>query len=675
LESREIKKEEKNETTGSLNALKTISSPLSYPTLTSILPKMQIQPGPLLAQINTPEDLKKFPKEDLVKICDELRQFIIDNVSVYGGHFGASLGVVEMTVALHYILNTPEDQLVWDVGHQAYGHKILTGRKERFHTNRIYGGLSGFPKRKESEYDTFGVGHSSTSISAALGMAVASKYKNSNIQHVAVIGDGSMTGGMAFEAMNHAGVSDTNLLIILNDNCMSIDPNVGALKDYLTDITTSHTYNKVKDEVWKMLGKLSKFGSSAQEVISKVEGAIKSAVLKQSNLFESLNLRYFGPVDGHDVNHLVEILKDLKDIPGPKILHCVTVKGKGYGPAENGNKTTWHAPGTFDKVTGEIFKKVPSKPQAPKYQDVFGHSLVELAEMDSRIMGVTPAMPSGSSLNIMMKAMPDRAFDVGIAEQHAVTFSAGMATQGLVPFCNIYSSFMQRAYDQVIHDVCLQNLPVVFCLDRAGFAGADGPTHHGAYDLAFFRCVPNLVVSSPMNEEELRNLMYTASQFNGPFSIRYPRGNGVMPEWKTPFQEIPVGQGRIVKEGEEVAILTIGHIGNYAVEACQVLAEEGLNPAHYDMRFVKPLDEELLHEVFSKFKKVITVEDGCLMGGFGSAVLEWMMDHGYQAQVKRLGIPDTVIEHGEQIELQRECGFDPEGIAAAVRSLAEVVKA
>lgn len=635
---------------------------------------MQIQPGPLLAQINTPEDLKKFSKDDLVKICDELRQFIVDSVSVYGGHFGASLGVVELTVALHYVLNTPQDQLVWDVGHQAYGHKILTGRREKFHTNRIYGGLSGFPKMKESPYDAFGVGHSSTSISAALGMAVASKYKNSNIQHVAVIGDGSMTGGMAFEAMNHAGVSDTNLLIILNDNCMSIDPNVGALKDYLTDITTSHTYNKVKDEVWRLLGKLSKFGSSAQEVISKVEGAIKSAVLKQSNLFESLNLRYFGPVDGHDVNHLVEILKDLKDIPGPKILHCVTVKGKGFGPAETGNKTTWHAPGTFDKVTGEIFKKVPSSPQAPKYQDVFGHSLVELAEMDSRIMGVTPAMPSGSSMNIMMKAMPDRAFDVGIAEQHAVTFSAGMATQGLIPFCNIYSSFMQRAYDQVIHDVCLQNLPVVFCLDRAGFAGADGPTHHGAYDLAYFRCIPNLVVSAPMDEEELRNLMFTSVQYQGPFSIRYPRGNGVMPEWKTPFREIPVGQGRIIKEGEDVAILTIGHIGNYAVEACETLDKEGLNPAHYDMRFVKPLDESLLHEVFRKFKKVITVEDGCLMGGFGSAVLEWMMDHGYQAQVKRLGIPDAVIEHGEQIELQRECGFDPEGIAEAVRSFVEIEK-
>lgn len=634
---------------------------------------MIIQPGKLLAQIDTPDDLKKFSKDQLVQICDELRQFIVDNVSVYGGHFGASLGVVELTVALHYVLNTPEDQLVWDVGHQAYGHKILTGRKEKFHTNRIYGGLSGFPKRKESDYDTFGVGHSSTSISAALGMAVASKYKGlSKKQHVAVIGDGSMTGGMAFEAMNHAGVSDTNMIIILNDNCMSIDPNVGALKDYLTDITTSHTYNKVKDEVWNLLGKFSKFGSSAQEVISKVEGAVKSAVLKQSNLFESLNLRYFGPVDGHDVHHLVEILSDLRDIPGPKILHCVTVKGKGYAPAENGNKTTWHAPGLFDKVTGEIYKKAPSSPQAPKYQDVFGHTLVELAKANDKIMGITPAMPSGSSLNIMMKEMPDRAFDVGIAEQHAVTFSAGLATQGLIPFCNIYSSFMQRAYDQVVHDVALQNLQVVFCLDRAGFAGADGPTHHGAYDIAYFRCIPNMVVSAPMNEEELRNLMFTATKYQGPFSIRYPRGQGVMPEWRTPMREIPVGQGRIVKEGEDVAILTIGHIGNYAIEACEMLAKEGLNPAHYDMRFVKPLDESLLHEIFGKFKKVVTVEDGCVMGGFGSAVVEWMLDNGYLAQVKRLGIPDRIVEHGEQLELHRECGFDPEGISDAVKELSTV---
>ena len=633
---------------------------------------MLIEPGKLLAQINSPDDLKKFGKDQLVQISEELRQFIVDDVSVYGGHFGAGLGVVELTVALHYVLNTPDDQLVWDVGHQAYGHKILTGRREVFHTNRVYKGISGFPKRKESVYDAFGVGHSSTSISAALGMAAASKYKGEHKrQHVAVIGDGALTGGMAFEAMNHSGVSDANMLIILNDNCMSIDPNVGALKQYLTDITTSQTYNKVKDEVWNLLGKISKFGFSAQDVASKVEGALKSALLKQSNLFESLNLRYFGPVDGHDVNHLVEVLSDLKHIPGPKILHCSTVKGKGYPLAEK-DQTKWHAPGKFDKITGEIAKKVYDTPQPPKYQDVFGHTLVELAEKDEKIMGITPAMPSGSSMNIMMKAMPDRAFDVGIAEQHAVTFAAGLATQGMKPFCNIYSSFMQRAYDQVIHDVCLQELPVVFCLDRAGFAGADGPTHHGAYDLAYFRCIPNLVVSAPMDEEELRNLMYSASKHDGPYSIRYPRGQGVMPDWRRPMSEIPLGQGRIIKEGEDLAILTIGHIGNYAVEAAAALEKEGLNPAHYDMRFVKPLDEALLHEVFTKFKKVITVEDGCLMGGFGSAVLEWMVDHGYSSQVRRLGIPDRVVEHGEQIQLHAECGFDPEGIMNAVRDLSTV---
>lgn len=633
---------------------------------------MLIEPGKLLAQINSPDDLKKFGKDQLVQISEELRQFIVDDVSVYGGHFGAGLGVVELTVALHYVLNTPDDQLVWDVGHQAYGHKILTGRREVFHTNRLYKGISGFPKRKESVYDAFGVGHSSTSISAALGMAAASKHKGEHKrQHVAVIGDGALTGGMAFEAMNHAGVSDANMLIILNDNCMSIDPNVGALKQYLTDITTSQTYNKVKDEVWNLLGKISKFGFSAQDVASKVEGALKSALLKQSNLFESLNLRYFGPVDGHDVNHLVEVLSDLKHIPGPKILHCITVKGKGYPLAEK-DQTKWHAPGKFDKITGEIAKKVYATPQPPKYQDVFGHTLVELAEKDEKIMGITPAMPSGSSMNIMMKAMPDRAFDVGIAEQHAVTFAAGLATQGMKPFCNIYSSFMQRAYDQVIHDVCLQELPVVFCLDRAGFAGADGPTHHGAYDLAYFRCIPNLVVSAPMDEEELRNLMYSATKHDGPYSIRYPRGQGVMPDWRRPMSEIPLGQGRIIKEGEDLALLTIGHIGNYAVEATAALEKEGLNPAHYDMRFVKPLDEALLHEVFTKFKKVITVEDGCLMGGFGSAVLEWMVDHGYNSQVRRLGIPDRVVEHGEQIQLHAECGFDPEGIMDAVRELSAV---
>lgn len=637
---------------------------------------MLIQPGKLLAQIETPDDLRKLDSAQLYEVCTELRQYIIDCVSVYGGHFGASLGVVELTVALHYAFNTPYDQLVWDVGHQAYGHKILTGRRANFHTNRMYGGISGFPKRKESPYDTFGVGHSSTSISAALGMAAASAYKGeTQRQHVAVIGDGAMTAGMAFEAMNHAGVANTNLLIVLNDNCMAIDPNVGALKDYLTDITTSRLYNKAKDEVWTSLGKISKFGKNAQEVVSKIENAIKAALLKQSNLFESLNLRYFGPLDGHDVDHLVSVMKDLRDIPGPKILHCVTVKGKGYAPAEK-EQTKWHAPGLFDKVTGEIRRKTHDKPQPPKYQDVFGHTLLELAEQNDKIFGITPAMPSGSSLNIMMAAMPHRAIDVGIAEQHAVTFSAGLATQGLVPFCNIYSTFMQRGYDQVVHDVCIQELPVVFCLDRAGFAGADGPTHHGAYDLAYMRCIPNMIVFAPMNEQELRNIMYTAQlpgfkDHKAAITIRYPRGEGVMPVWKTPFEEIEIGTGRKVSDGEEVAILTIGHMGNYAVEACKIVSFEGLKPAHYDMRFVKPLDEQMLHEVFTDFNRVITVEDGCLMGGFGSAVLEFMTEHGYTAQIKRLGIPDRIVEHGEPLELHRECGFDPQGIADAVRAFAE----
>lgn len=637
---------------------------------------MLITPGPLLSGINSPEDLKKLDQVELVLLCDELRQFIVDNVSVYGGHFGASLGVVELTVALHYVFNTPNDQLVWDVGHQAYGHKILTGRRDVFHSNRVYKGISGFPKRKESEYDAFGVGHSSTSISAALGMAMASKYKGEHDrQHVAIIGDGAMTGGMAFEAMNHAGVSDSNILIILNDNCMSIDPNVGALKDYLTDITTSKVYNKLKDEVWNMLGKLSHLGKNAQEIVSKVENGIKSTLLSQSNLFESLNLRYFGPVDGHDVDHLVHVLKDLKDIKGPKLLHCVTVKGKGYGPAEKGNATTWHAPGTFDKITGEIFKKTHETPQAPKYQDVFGHTLVELAKADDKIMGITPAMPSGSSMNIMMKEMPHRAFDVGIAEQHAVTFSAGLATQGLIPFCNIYSSFMQRAYDQLVHDVCTQNLPVNFCLDRAGFAGADGPTHHGAYDIAYMRCIPNMIIASPMNEEELRNLMFTAAKprKENAFTIRYPRGQGVMPNWRLPMQEVQVGKGRKIKDGEELAILTIGHIGNYAVEACESLSKQQVEVAHYDMRFVKPLDESMLHEIFSKYTKVVTVEDGCVQGGFGSAILEFMAEHNYKAEVRLLGIPDAFIEHGEQIELHQECGFDPQGIEATVIQMLEPV--
>lgn len=632
---------------------------------------MLIKPGKLLSDIQTPADLRQLKQEQLPQLCQELRQFIIDNVSVYGGHFGASLGVVEMTVAMHYVFDTPNDQLVWDVGHQAYGHKILTGRMDRFHTNRMYKGLSGFPKRSESEYDTFGVGHSSTSISAALGMSVASKLsKDNKKQHIAVIGDGAMTGGIAFEGMNNAGTSDSNLLIVLNDNCMSIDPNVGALKEYLTDITTSHTYNRFRDDVWKLLGKISKFGPNAQDIASKIENGIKSAILKQSNLFEALNLRYFGPVDGHDVLHLVEVFKDLKDIPGPKILHCLTIKGKGFPLAEI-DQTKWHAPGKFDKITGEIFKKTHDIPQPPKYQDVFGHTIVELAKENEKIVGVTPAMPSGSSMNIMMREIPERAFDVGIAEQHAVTFSAGLATQGKIPFCNIYSTFMQRAYDQVIHDVAIQNLQVIFCLDRAGVAGADGPTHHGAYDLAYMRCIPNMVVSAPMNEAELRNLMLTATHYEGPFSIRYPRGQGEMPEWRTAMEMIEVGTGRELKKGDEIAILSIGTVGNYAMNAAGILEKEGISAGVYDMRFVKPLDEKLLKRVFEKYKFVITIEDGCIMGGFGSAVLEFMAQNDFSAKVKMLGIPDRVVEHGTQPELHAECYYDTNAILETARTFVQ----
>jgi len=629
---------------------------------------MQIIPGPLLQTINSPDDLKKLSREKLHQVCDELRQYIIDVVSVHGGHFGASLGVVELTVALHYIYNTPYDQLVWDVGHQAYGHKILTGRRDNFPTNRKYKGLSGFPKRSESEYDTFGVGHSSTSISAALGMAMAAKYKGENERKVvAVIGDGAMTAGLAFEGLNHAGVADADLLIVLNDNCMSIDPNVGALKEYLTDITTSPTYNKFRDEVWNILGKLPVGKKFSRDMASKLEAGMKGMVSKSSNLFEALNLRYFGPIDGHNITKLVDTLKDLRQIPGPKLLHIVTVKGKGYDLAEK-DQTKWHAPGLFDKVTGEIQKKKFDLPQPPKYQDVFGHTIIELAEKNEKIFGITPAMPSGSSLKFMMEKMPNRAFDVGIAEQHAVTLSAGMATQGMKVFCNIYSSFMQRAYDQVVHDVAIQKLPVIFCLDRAGVVGDDGPTHHGCYDIAYFRCIPNMIISAPMNESELRNLMYTAQLESTklPFVIRYPRGEGVMPEWKTEMKEIKIGTGRKLKDGTDIAILSLGHPGNFAAAAIRDLKNDGVNPAHYDMRFAKPLDEEMLHEVFDKFEKVITVEDGTVVGGFGSAILEFMNTHNYKAEVKILGIPDHLVEHGTPKELQHECGYDAEAIKIAV---------
>lgn len=634
---------------------------------------MQIQPGSLLAKIDSPADLKKISVQQLPQLCDELRQYIIDVVSVHGGHFGASLGVVELTTALHYVYNTPYDQLVWDVGHQAYGHKILTGRRDNFHTNRKYGGLSGFPKRSESEYDTFGVGHSSTSISAALGMAMAAKMKGEKRKSIAVIGDGAMTAGLAFEAMNHAGVADSDVLIILNDNCMSIDPNVGALKEYLTDISTSPTYNKIKDEVWKALGKLPVGKHFTREMASKLEHSIKGFVNNSSNLFESLKLRYFGPIDGHNIIKLVDTLKDLKQIPGPKLLHILTVKGKGYTLAEQ-DQTKWHAPGLFDKVTGEIQKKKFDSPQPPKYQDVFGHTIIELAEKNEKIVGITPAMPSGSSLKFMMEKMPDRAFDVGICEQHAVTLSAGLATQGMKVFCNIYSSFMQRAYDMVVHDVALQKLPVIFCLDRAGLVGEDGPTHHGCYDISYMRCIPNMIVAAPMNEAELRNMMYTAQLDSQklPFSIRYPRGEGVLTEWKTDMQEIPIGKGRKLKDGEEVAILSFGHPGNFAAAAIRELQTDGIHPAHYDLRFVKPLDEDLLHEVFRKFNKVVTVEDGTIQGGFGSAVLEFMAKHQYQSKVTVLGIPDRLVEHGTPKQLYAEIGLDAQGISNQVRTLMDV---
>ncbi|MGY0036018.1 1-deoxy-D-xylulose-5-phosphate synthase [Pedobacter sp. NJ-S-72] len=626
---------------------------------------------PLLDQINFPADLRKINLAQLPQLCEELRAFIVDTVSLNGGHFGASLGVVELTAALHYVMNTPYDQLVWDVGHQAYGHKILTGRKSSFHTNRKHKGISGFPRRNESEYDTFGTGHSSTSISAALGMALAAKHKGQyDKQHIAVIGDGAITAGMAFEALNHAGISNTNLIVILNDNCMSIDPNVGALKEYLTHLTLSKTYNKIRRKVGHTLDKIPVVGEISKDILNHAKAGLKSALAEHANFFEALNMRYFGPVDGHDVLKLADMLEDLKHIPGPKLLHVVTTKGKGFLPAEE-EKTLWHFPGLFDKVTGEIHKKPSTEPQPPKYQDVFGHTIIELAELNDKIVGITPAMLSGSSLKFMMEKMPERTFDVGICEQHAVTLSAGLATQGLKVFCNIYSSFMQRGYDQLIHDVVLQKLPVIFCLDRGGLVGEDGATHHGIYDIAYSRCLPDVIISSPMNESELRNLMYTAQldQIDQPFIIRYPRGQGVMPNWRTPVEEIEIGTGRTIREGTDIAILTFGHPGNFANEACDQLEKEGLNPGHFDMRFVKPLDKNLLHHIFNNYTHVITVEDGCRIGGLGSAVAEFMAEHKYQASVHILGVPDRIVEHGKADELYMECAYDKQGIITAVREI------
>jgi 1-deoxy-D-xylulose-5-phosphate synthase len=637
---------------------------------------MQIEAGPLLKTINYSSDLKKLKKEQLQQVCNELRQFIIDSVSVNGGHFGASLGVVELTVAMHYVFDTPYDQLIWDVGHQAYGHKILTGRRDVFHTNRKYGGISGFPKRSESEYDAFGVGHSSTSISAALGMAIASKLNGeSNRQHVAIIGDGAMTAGLPFEALQHAGTCKANVLIILNDNNMSIDPNVGSLKEYLTDITTSKTYNIVRDDIWNLIGKLP-FGKFHQKMASKTEAGIKAVVSKTSNLFEGLGLRYFGQIDGHNVLKLVETLKDLQQLNGPKLLHINTIKGKGYDLAEK-DQTLWHAPGLFDKTTGKINKVVYDTPQPPKYQDVFGKTIIELAKANPKVMGVTPAMPSGCSLKYMMAEMPDRAFDVGICEQHAVTLSAGLATQGMKVFCNIYSSFMQRAYDQVVHDVAIQKLPVIFCLDRAGLVGDDGATHHGAYDIPYMRCIPNLIIGAPLNEKELRDMMFTSQMDENvlPFVIRYPRGEGVMPQWETELEKMAIGKGVKVQEGNDIAILSIGHPGNFVINACKQLSDHSIYPAHYNMRFVKPIDESILHEVGKKYKHVITIEDGTVVGGFGSACLEFFAEHGYSPTVKMLGIPDLIIEHGKPAELHRECGYDMQAVVDAVMQLQQVVTA
>jgi 1-deoxy-D-xylulose-5-phosphate synthase len=623
----------------------------------------------LLSKIDSPEDLRKLQPEQLVQVSSELRQFIIDVVCNNPGHFGASLGVVELTVALHYVFNTPYDKIIWDVGHQAYGHKILTGRRDIFATNRKYKGISGFPKMAESEYDAFGTGHSSTSISAALGMAIAAKAKGEKRHVVAVIGDGAMTAGQAFEGLNNAGIGNTDLLVILNDNNIAIDPNVGALKEYLIDITTSKTYNRFKDKVWNLLGVFGKHSPNARRLAAQLEAGFKSTILDKSNLFEGLNFRYFGPIDGHDVMHLARVLEDLKRIPGPKILHCMTTKGKGFKQAEE-DQTAFHAPGKFDKQTGEIFS-TSGNDSILTFQEVFGRTILELAEMNEKITAITPAMPSGSSLNIMMNKLPNRVHDVGIAEQHAVTFSAGLATQGLIPYCHIYSSFIQRAYDQIIHDVALQNLHVVFCIDRGGLVGADGATHHGFFDMAYLRSVPNMVVSAPMDEKELRNLMFTAQLDKNcfPISIRYPRSRGIYKDWYQPFVEIDIGKSRLLKNGSDMAVLTIGYPGNTVSSVLEKLSKENISVAHFDMRFISPLDTIALHGIFKKFRHIITVEDGIIRGGFGSAVIEFMTDNGYSAEIRRLGIPDYFVEHGTQDELYRECGYDAEGIEVAIREM------
>ncbi len=631
---------------------------------------MNPEEGTLLSSINTPSDLKKLKENQLPALCREIREFILDETSHNPGHLGASLGTVELSVAIHYVFNTPYDKVIWDVGHQAYAHKILTGRRDLFHTNRKKGGISGFPRMDESEYDAFGTGHSSTSISAALGMAMASALTEDNGRlHIAVIGDGAMTGGMAVEALNNAGVSNANLLVILNDNGIAIDKNVGAIKETLAAMISSKAYNKFKDKVWLLLGGGTRYGKNTRAIVKQIGNAVKSTILRRSNLFEALNFRYFGPIDGNDVIHLAKILRDLQRIQGPKLLHIVTTKGKGFEEAEK-NQTTYHSPGIFDRKTGKLIKQKPGGPVPLRYQTVFGKTIIELARENEKIVAITPAMPTGSSLNLMMEVMPHRVFDVGIAEQHAVTFSAGLAAQGMIPFCNIYSTFAQRAYDQIIHDVALQKLPVVLCLDRGGLVGEDGATHHGAFDLAYLRAIPNITIASPMNEEELRNMMFTAQMpGHGPFAIRYPKGRGVMPLWETPMKALRVGHGRRTREGNDIALVSIGHVGNYALEACAELEKSGISAAHYDMRFLKPIDEGLLHKVFTSFDHIITIEDGTVVGGLGSALLEFQADHGYQKAIRRLGIPDRFVSHGLQEELHHECGYDTSGIVRTARQM------
>ena len=617
----------------------------------------------ILSTIQYPDDLRRLKLSQLPRLCEELRQFIIDELSHNPGHFGSTLGVIELTVALHYVYNTPNDRLVWDVGHQAYAHKILTGRREQFHTNRKYKGLKPFPSPDESEYDTFTCGHASNSISAALGMAVAAKKQGDDKRRVvAIIGDGAMSGGLAFEGLNNVSESENDMLIILNDNKMSIDRSVGGFKQYLLNLTTTPSYNKWRFRLAKVLRRLGCMKNGGRERLIRFNNSVKSLLNKQQNVFEGMNIRYFGPIDGHNVIELVRVLRTIKDMRGPKMLHIHTVKGRGFASAEE-DPTQWHAPGLFDAETGERFE-THDEGKPPRFQDVFGHTLLELAKQNKKIVGVTPAMPTGSSLNIMMEKLPCRCFDVGIAEGHAVTFSGGMAKDGLIPFCNIYSSFLQRAYDNIIHDVAISRLNVVLCIDRGGLVGEDGPTHHGAFDLAFLRPIPNLTIAAPYDEHELRNLMYTAQLPNkGPFAIRYPRGRGKLVDWHCPFEELPIGKGRKLRDGDDIAILSIGSIGNLAAEAIERVTAKGISAAHYDMRFLKPIDEDILHEVGSKYKYIITLENGTIKGGLGSAVLEFMADHGYHPDIHRMGIPDEFIEHGSVPELCRQCGIDAESIA------------